>query len=207
MTIWYYTLTTMALTKIQTAIHKNLTWVFCESKILTRSQHKQYILVCTSDCGSKYASTCRQRPVACGQCKQHDLETLRLEKDFVVVSDSRKAWWPTFVMLCASDATVEVAKVALAEALHERVFLLPFSKDASENLNDYDSPLSFLDSIHTEHVKSKLPNSYTASDFLHYLGYSDDSTLHYNSISCCRYFTNLVLLDCTKFLFSPYINF
>ena len=81
-----------------------------------------------------------------------------------MVSDSRKAWWPTFVMLCASDATVEVAKVALAEALHERVFLLPFSKDASENLNDYDSPLSFLDSIHTEHVKSKLPNSYTASE-------------------------------------------
>jgi hypothetical protein len=67
------------------------------------------------------------------------------------------------VTLCARGPTEDAAKAAVAEALHERVFLKPISSNISENFNDYDSPLSFLDSIRREGEGDELPESYTAA--------------------------------------------
>ena len=65
--------------------------------------------------------------------------------------------------LRASGATEDAAKAALAEALHQRVFLKPIPTNAAESFNDYDSPLGFLESIRAEGESEEMPESYTAA--------------------------------------------
>ena len=50
--------------------------------------------------------------------------------------------------------------------LHERVFCAPIAAEAEENFNDYNSPLSFLESIRAQHEAAEggeRPDSFTAS--------------------------------------------
>ena len=67
------------------------------------------------------------------------------------------------VTLRATGTTEDAAKAAVAEALHKHVFEQPISSTETENLNDYDSPLSFLESIRTEHEGGGMPDSMAAS--------------------------------------------
>lgn len=69
----------------------------------------------------------------------------------------------TKIALYAHGATEEAAKAAVAEVLHEEIFSKPISQNINENLNDYDSPLGFLDSIQREHDQPDRPDSYTAA--------------------------------------------
>ena len=80
--------------------------------------------------------------------------TLREDED----SDNEDA----AVTLRASGATEDAAKAALADVLHQRVFDQPIASNAEENFNDYDSQLSFFESIRAQHQSKDRPESYAA---------------------------------------------
>ena len=53
--------------------------------------------------------------------------------------------------LRAEGDSEQAARAALAEVLHERVFCAAIAAETAQNFNNYDSPLSFLESIRAEH--------------------------------------------------------
>ena len=61
------------------------------------------------------------------------------------------------VTLSASGATEDAAKAALADVLHQRVFDQPIASNAEENFNDYDSQLSFFESIRARIGPNRMP--------------------------------------------------
>lgn len=81
---------------------------------------------------------------------------------------------PVVTLSVGGQVTEDATKAALAEVLHLRVMNQPISTDEAKNLNDYSSPLGFLDSIRREHarmnpdkddpdaVEPEMPESFTA---------------------------------------------
>ena len=69
----------------------------------------------------------------------------------------------TAVALSVEGATEAAATAALAELLHQRVFSRAVSANEGENMNDYSSPIGFIESIRREHDSAEQPDSMTAS--------------------------------------------
>ena len=69
----------------------------------------------------------------------------------------------TAVTLSVHKPTEEAATAALAELLHQRVFSRPISTNVEENMNDYSTPIGFIESIRREYDSDELPDSMTAT--------------------------------------------
>jgi hypothetical protein len=69
----------------------------------------------------------------------------------------------TVTLSVSGRPSKDAAVAALAEALHQRVFMKEISANDEENLNDYATPLGFIESIKREHDSEERPDSYSAA--------------------------------------------